>query len=313
MQKTTHQNGFNSLMEVIEYFKDDKTCMEYLQEWRWKGKIACPHCDHDKSYKFSDGIRFKCAKCRKQFNAKVGTFFHKSYIPLRKWLMAIYLLGTDKKSISSYQLAKNIKVTQKTAYFMMQRLRRSFEQQTIKPLEGAILADETFVGGKNKNRHIHKKVKNSAGRFYKDKAPVLGMLEAGGTLKAFVVPNTAADTLQPIIKHVVKKGSILITDEWSGYKGIEKHYEHHVVDHTKKNYVDDQGFTTNPLEGFWANLKRSILGVWHSISKKHLQRYVDETVFKYNFRNSTFGDMLREILSKCDRRLTYKRLVYGKD
>lgn len=306
-------NAFNSLFDVVEYFKDEKTCLAYLQEWRWKGEMECPHCGHEKAYKFSDGIRFKCADCRKQFTAKVGTFFQSSLVPLKKWFMAMYLLGTDKKGISSYQLAKAIRVTQKTAWFIMQRLRRAFEQQTIQPLKGVIIADETFVGGKNKNRHIDKKVRNSEGRGFKDKTPVLGLLEMGGILKAIVVPDTKAASLQPVVKHIVEKGSILVTDEWNGYAGMNKHYDHHVVDHTRKNYVDDQGFTTNPIEGFWSHLKRAVIGVWHYVSKKHLQRYVDEIVFKYNFRMANFGEMLQEILSKCGRRLTYKKLVYGKE
>lgn len=170
--------NFNSLLEVYDYFSDEQKCLDYLATQRWDGEIICPHCNHNKIYAFQDKKRFKCAKCRQQFTAKVGTIFEDSKVAMRKWFIAIYLVTSHKNGISSHQLAKDIKVTQKTAWFMLQRIRFGLGANVdTDELEGTIELDETFVGGKNKNRHADKKVENSQGRSFKDKTPVMGMLQ----------------------------------------------------------------------------------------------------------------------------------------
>lgn len=300
---------FNSLLEVVKYFKTERICLDYLQEWRWKNGMECPHCGHEKAYKFSDNKRFKCAHCKKQFTATVGTIFENTKVSLIKWYLAIFLVGAHKKGISSHQLAKDIEVTQKTAWFMLQRIRKAMEQKTIVPLSGIIMADETFVGGKNKNRHLDKKAKLAHGRMYWDKTPVLGLMEHGGQIKTFVVPDTQKETIAPIVKHVVEKGSVLVTDEWSAYKGLEHLYQHEPIDHSKLRYLSENGFSTNPLEGFWSHLKRAIIGVWHTVSKKHLQKYVDEITFKYNLRAEKYHTIMSSLLMNCGGRLTYKTLI----
>lgn len=225
---------FSSLFELFEYFKDEQTCLAYLAQQRWQGNIECPHCCHNKIYTLKGQVkRYKCAVCRKQFTAKANTVFEDSKLPLRKWFAAIYLILGHKKGISSYQLARDLNITQKTAWFLGHRIRHAIKQGSFsKQLEGIVESDETFIGGKNKNRHADKKVKNSQGRSFKDKTPVHGLLQRGGELRAFVIPNTKMENLIPTIFQNVKQGSRLMTDEW--YSHIPIYYEHEIVMHSAK-------------------------------------------------------------------------------
>lgn len=305
-------DNFNSLLELIEYFRDEQTAVEYLSAKRWKDGIVCPHCGNDKVYIFSDNKRYKCSKCRQQFTAKVGTIFEDSKIQLRKWFVAVYLITSHKKGISSHQLAKDLKVTQKTAWFMLHRIRFALNQGSFEmPLgnEGeTVEIDETFVGGKNKNRHKSKKIENSQGRSFKDKTPVVGMIERGGVLKAMQVPDTKSETLQPIIDKHVTVGSVVMTDEWWGYRKLHVAFQHHFVNHGAKEFAN--GIVhTNTIEGFWSLFKRSIIGIYHSASSKHIQQYVDEAVFRYNTRKMNEGGRVSIMLSNVAGRLTYKSLI----
>lgn len=176
------------------------------------------------------------------------------------------------------------------------------------PLNGEVEVDETYVGGKNKNRHVSKKVKSSRGRSVKDKTPVLGMIERNGKLVAKTVENTSAREITPeIVKRV--KNAILYTDEWLGYNTVDKMYEHFIVKHENGEYVNGKAYT-NTIEGFWSLLKRDIFGIYHFTSKKHLQRYVDEFVFRYNLRGMSDGNRFNLFLCKSEYRITYKELVY---
>jgi Transposase and inactivated derivatives len=304
------QAEFNSLIELVEYFKDEQTCIDYLACKRWDDKPCCPHCGCEKVYCFSDGQRYKCSKCRKQFTVRIGTIFEYSKISLKKWFIAIYLITSHKKGISSHQLARDLKVTQKTAWFILHRIRYALGQCDLDiQLDNDVEVDETYVGGKNKNRHWDKKVKNSQGRSCKDKTPVFGMVERGGMVVARVVPNVKGSTLKNIIKDTVKETARLMTDEYVGYIGLEKMYDHYVVNHGRGQYVDGDSYT-NTMEGFWSLLKRGVIGIYHSLSRKHLQRYCDEFVFRYNTRKLKEGERMNKMLSLCQVRLTYKKLIY---
>jgi len=307
MAKYKSPEDFSSLFELMDYFKDEQTCLGYLAEQRWPDGIECPHCYHTKVYVLNGKVkRYKCGICRKQFTAKANTIFEDSKLPLRKWFAAIYLLLAHRKGISSYQLARDIKVTQKTAWFLAQRIRHAIKQGSFaKKLDGVVESDETFVGGKNKNRHADKKVKNNQGRSFKDKTPVLGLVQRGGELRAFVVPNTKMEVLVPIILANVEQGSKLMTDEW--YSPING-YEHSIVMHSAKQYGNGDAHT-NTLEGFWALLKRSIIGIYHKVSPKHLQRYVDEAVYRYNTKHLTDGHKALILLTIVNGSLKYKQLV----
>lgn len=307
-------SNFDNLIDLITYFSDDKKCLSYLEEWRWdNGEPVCPHCSHKKVYRFSDGRRYKCASCREQFTAKIGTIFEDSKIPLKKWFVAIYLVTSHKKGISSHQLAKDISVTQKTAWFMLHRIRWGLGQDTMYEDsmggEGSdVEVDETFVGGKNKNRHKDKKVEACQGRSYKDKVPVMGMVQRNGVLRALKVSDTKSETLQPIIEKHVAKGTKIHTDEWWGYRKLNEVYSHNYVNHGGGEYVNGDTHT-NTLEGFWGLFKRSIFGIYHSASSKHIQAYVDEAVFRYNTRMLGEGNRVTLTIVNAKQPLKYKQLI----
>lgn len=240
---------FSSLYELLEYFNSEQVCLKYLAHQRWQDNVTCPHCEHDKVYELNGANkRFKCAACRKHFTAKAGLIFEDSKVPLCKWFAAIYLVLSHRKGISSYQLARDIGVTQKTAWFLAMRIRNAIKQGTFeRQLSGIVEVDETFVGGKNKNRHKNKRVPKSTGRSYKDKTPVQGLLERSGDLRAFVVPNTKLQILELIVIENVEFGSRLMTDEW--YSNMPD-YQHEIVRHGRGEYVNG-ACHINTLEGVW--------------------------------------------------------------
>ncbi len=243
---------FKNLAELIEYFSDKQKCYDYLTQLRWNGNVTCSFCNCEKVYELKgDNKRFKCSNCRKQFSASKGTIFENSPIPFQKWFMAVYILTAHKKGISSIQLGTDMGVTQKTAWFMAHRVRFALKVSSFDiQLDGVVQADETFMGGKNKNRHADKKVKNSQGRSVKDKTPVFGLADEKGKVKTQVIPNTQAETIKPIIiAELVKKGSIVVTDEWQAYRGLAKNYQHVVVNHKEGKYVCGP-YSTNRIEGF---------------------------------------------------------------
>jgi len=309
MESSEVRDKFDSLIEFSDYFKDEQTCIDYFAKKRWGDSPYCPHCGCKKIYCFSDKRRYKCSECRKQFTAKTGSLFEGTKLSLRKWFMAIYLITSHKKGISSYQLAKDLKVTQKTAWFILHRIRYGMSKGFGIRLEGDVEVDETYVGGKNKNRHWNKKVKNSQGRSIIDKTPVFGMLQRGGNVITKVIPDVRGETLQNIIKQYIKKNSRILSDEYLGYRGLEKLYEHRIVNHGAKQYVNGDIYT-NTIEGFWSILKRGILGIYHQVSRKHLQKYTDEFSFRYNVKKLSEGQKVNKMLSLCCVRLKYKNLVY---
>jgi transposase-like protein len=301
----------NNLIEITKYFEDKDTCLSYLTSMRWpKGNVECVFCSHPKVYQLKGANKhYKCASCRKQFSAIKGTIFENSPVSLQKWFTAIYILGSHKKGISSVQLGKDLSVRQATAWFMMQRIRYALKVKTFdKQAFGLLQLDETFIGGKNKNRHAHKKVPNSQGRSFKDKTPVLGMLRTGGNVHTVVIPDTKATTIKPIIKCLVSNGSILITDEWLGYTGLKKDYAHIVINHKEQEYVRG-AFHTNGIENYWSLLKRGIYGIYHQVSPKHLHRYCDEFSFRYNTRRISDKERFKVLLESVNCRLTYKELT----
>lgn len=289
-----------SIIDLFNSLHDETSCREFLEYQRWHGEPICPHCHRQSKehYQLKRQGLYKCKSCRRTFSATVGTMFEGSHVPLRKWFYAIYVFLSHKKGISSTQLAKDIGVTQKTAWFILERIRHELHGKFISLFENMTQVDETYIGGRNKGR-----VKNNQGRSLKTKTPVVGLL-SDGKVKTFVTPNTSGKVLKAIIYDLVKPGSIVITDGWKGYKGISKEYEHKVVEHSTGEYVKD-GFHTNSIEGFWSHLKRGIMGIYHKVSPKHLFRYCDEFAFRYNTR--TFSDVERFILFIMS---TYKRIKY---
>lgn len=300
---------FKSVLELFQCFPDEQSCIDHLEKLRWNGNVVSPFDPTSVVYKCK-GNKYRCKNTGKYFNVKTNTLFDSTKVKLRKWFAAIWLVTAHKKGISSAQLARDIDVTQKTAWFMLQRIRNCFGIENTHELNNTVEIDETYIGGKNKNRHADKRVDGSHGRSVKDKVPVLGMIERKGKLLAKVVKNTTCEVLTPeIVRHV--KDAIIYTDEWWGYNSIRQLFQHQDVHHKAKEYVRGDVYT-NTIEGFWSLLKRGILGIYHFTSKQHLQKYVDEFVFRYNTRKHSDCVRFNFLLQNTEHRLTYKELIYGK-
>lgn len=298
------QNNFSNLLELITQFSDEQKCQKYLEEARWNGQIVCPHCKNDeKIYKFKNGKLYKCGKCRKQFSVRVGTIFEDSQLSLKKWFMAIYLITAHKKGISSLQLSKDIGVTQKTAWFMLHRIRHAIKAKSFdKPLLSNIVeVDETYVGGKHHGKR---------GRGSENKTPVMGIVERHGKIRTKKLDNVKKATLQNEILKNVDKEAVVMTDDWLGYNGLSKLFEHYVINHSKDVFVVDGIIHTNTIDGYWSLFKRGLLGIYHSISKKHLDRYCDEFEFRYNTRGNKDVERFASVFQMCNnKRIQYKQLI----
>ena len=296
-------------MSLMAYFKDEQICKDYLETIRWNGSIKCAYkdCGCTKVYKCAG--RYKCSECERIFSVRVGTIFEDSKIPLQKWFAAIYLITSHKKGISSLQLHRDLGITQKTAWFLLHRVRTTLGLNIgTDKFTGTCEADETFIGGKNKNRHAHKKVENSQGRSFKDKSPVAGVIERGGELRAKQVPDTKGFNLKSFIVKNIAFGSEINTDEWWGYNGLAAAFKHNVVKHNEGQYVNGNTHT-NTLEGFWSLLKRGVVGIYHSMSNKRLQKYIDEFVFRYNTRNHSEANRFDLMLNNIATHITYEQLI----
>lgn len=300
--------NFNSIHDLFKEFPTEQSCIDHLEKLRWNGFVVSPFDSTSKVYKCKDN-RYRCKNTGKYFNVKTNTLFDNTKIELRKWFAAIWLVTSHKKGISSLQLSRDIDVTQKTAWFMLQRIRNCFGIENNNELTNTVEMDETYVGGRNKNRHADKKIENSQGRSVKDKTPVFGMVERGGKLNAKVVKDTTCVTLtQETVKYV--KDALVYTDEWWGYRSIRQLFQYDIINHRSKEYVRNDVYT-NTIEVFWSLLKRGIIGIYHFTSKQHLQRYVDEFVFRYNTRKQTECARFNILLQNTEHRLTYKELIYG--
>jgi len=293
---------FKSLYELFEAIPDEKAAISYFKAIRWRNGEFCPYCGHDKLYPFKDGKTWKCAQCRDRFSIRVGTIFEDSKIPLRKWLAAIWFITSHKKGIASTQLAKDIDVTQKTAWFMLHRLRHAARTRSFnRPLRGIVEVDETYIGGKERKKHRRRRGKDP-------KVLVFGMLERGGELRA--KPMASQKDVRPEIFKQVSREAILMTDEWIAYTGLRHHYNHYTVNHCAGEYVSkDSGAHINTMEGAWSLLKRQIYGIHHWVSAKHVHRYVAEATWRFNRRVLKEAPRFAEFLARLDGRLTYKTLT----
>lgn len=298
---------FKSILDLIKVFPDEQTCIEHLERLRWNGNVVSPFDEFSKVYKCA-GNKFRCKNTGKYFNVRTGTMFDNTKIELQKWFVAIFLITGHKKGISSLQLSRDLDTTQKTAWFMLHRIRNCFGIDASEMLENEVEIDETFVGGKNKNRHAGKKIEGSQGRSAKDKAPVLGMVERGGNVIAKKIDDTKFESISPEVLKRVKDSAKIYTDEWLGYRGLERIYDHSFVKHNAGEYVQGK-IHTNTIEGFWSLLKRGIIGIYHFTSKKHLQKYVDEFAFRYNSRKATGYNRFNLMLENSTNRLTYNTLT----
>jgi transposase-like protein len=300
-----------TLLEAIRYFSDPDVCLDYMSKMRWPdGRVICPTCG-------ADGVRFistrRLWECknkhpRRQFSIKVGTILEDSAIGLDKWLAAMWLIANAKNGISSYEIARSLGVTQKTAWFMLQRIRLAM-QSNDGPLSGRVEVDETYIGGKARNMHKAKRKAKIVGRSgHTGKVAVMGLLERHGEFRYAILPNVGRPAMEKPIRAKVEGGAEVITDAFGSYKKLKDEYVHNVIDHAEK-YVDGH-VHTNGLENFWALLKRTITGTYVSIEPFHLFRYLDEQSFRFNNREDVDGGRFAKVSAAiADRRLTYAHLT----
>lgn len=301
---------FDSLYELLDYFDTEDKCVDYLAQLRWNGEPECPYCGHNESYVLNTtnrGKRWKCVKCQKQYSVRVGTVFEESRLPLKKWFVAIYLITAHKKGISSHQLARDLKITQKSAWFILHRVRETFKQSDEKFTE-IIEVDETYIGGLEKNKHRTKRIGNTQGRSTKVKTPVLGIIQRNGKVYAIPVTDTKAETLLPIMLNKVDEKAKVFTDEWRSYKVLGVIYDHDCVNHSVDEFVKGD-VHTNSIESFWALLKRGIVGIYHHLSDEHLVKYINEFTFRFNNKRLSEGSRVDISLANSKGRLSYKELI----
>ena len=308
-----------TLQEAIAYFANPEHAFVYAVNWRWPdGVVTCPRCGHDKHSFIKTRRIWFCKGCKKQFTVKVGTIFEDSPIGMDKWLVAMWMVTNCKNGVSSYEMHRAIGVTQKSAWFMLHRIRLAMQDETIGKLghNGPVEMDETFVGGKIKNMHKAKKPKPPSTRTNRlsgiiGKTIVVGMLERNGRVKAEVVMDRTNSTLHALASKHILSDSTLITDEWGGYQGND--FEHQVINHANE-YVNGL-IHTNGIENFWSLLKRGLNGTYVSVEPFHLFRYIDEQAFRYNNRATkdnplTDSDRFTLALSQvAGKRLTYQELT----
>lgn len=301
-----------TLMEAIKFFSNPETCFWFVAEMRWPDGNECPRCGGGGFSFLKTRMMFKCKTCQKQYSVKVGTIFEDSPVGLDKWLTAMWMMSNCKNGVSSCEIARCIGVTQKSAWFMLHRIRRVMKTGSFIKLTGEVEADETFIGGKARNMHTNVRARRITGTGSKDKTAVMGLLERGGEVRAAVVPSRKKATLQAEVRQHVEAGAALYTDALLSYDGLAGDYAHAVVDHAIE-YVNGR-VHTNGLENFWSLLKRGINGTYVSVEPFHLHRYLDEQTFRYNNRkNMNDGDRFMKTLGCIGgKRLTLPELT-GKE
>ncbi len=302
-----------TLQEAIKYFADPDNALNYVVARRWPNGVSCPTCGSSEVRFLSTRRLWECkgSHPKKQFSVKVGTIFEDSPIGLDKWLAAMWLLVSCKNGISSYEISRDLGISQKSAWHLMHRVRATVQSGSFGRLSGEVEVDESFIGGKARNMHLNKRRKRITGPGGKDKVPVLGILERGGKVRTMVVPSRRKKALQDAVKEHVEAGSAIFTDELLSYRGLDADYAHQVIDHAVE-YARGN-VHTNTMENFWSLLKRGLHGTYVSVEPFHLFRYLDEQAYRFNNREMTDAERFSEaVASIVGKRLTWDRLT-GKE
>lgn len=295
--------------------QDEKAAVEFLEKQRWGDHPACPHCGDLDVYQMKDSktgerqanYRWRCHGCKQQFTVRVGTVFEDSRIPMMHWCFGFWRASTSKKGVSALEIHRQTGISYKSALFMLHRIRFAMNENNTTPLDGVVEVDELYVGGRP--RHVHKSRETKP----RAKSAVLGMLERNGQVRPRIVADVTSATLKGMIRNHVSRSARIMTDEWSSYRGLSKEFaDHQTVRHSTYEYVRGD-VHTNSIEGFFGMVRRSLDGIYHSVSHKHLHRYLSECEFRYNHRHLTDGERaVRAIRAANHKRLTYAQQVGSK-
>jgi len=326
---------FKSIVEFQKHFSTDEKCREHLEQSRWNGTPACPFCGSINVCRFKTGKLFNCRDCRKNFSVTVGTIYENSKVPLNKWYLATYILTNHSKGISSLQLAGWLGVTQKTAWFINHRIREMLKENQPELLSDTVESDESFIGGSvtnwsNKKRKayieggknwqanktmvigvVEREVSTFIERPHKvikDKTVTEKVITKQSRVVTKVIDSISIDNITSFVKGTVKPGAYLYTDELAAYKHLADQFKHESVNHNAGEYRNGNAYT-NTIEGFWSILKRQIVGIHHSVSSKHLQRYCNESSFRYNQRKLSQNEKFEGAIRRCNCRLKYRSLI----
>ncbi|MEP6674528.1 MAG: IS1595 family transposase [Ferruginibacter sp.] len=308
---------FKNFHEASKYFSNEDVCRDELAKLRWKdGIVVCPKCGTAGAYTYANCIWYKCKSvtCKSRFSVTVGTFCENTKLPLSKWFMGIWLISAHKKGISSCQLSRDLGIGRKAAWFMLHRIREMLRTGLTKKMEGISEADEMYVGGSISNKHIsvRKKYAESGNNWQENKSLVLGLIQREGEAMAVVVEGDAYSQIVTTIKDNVKPNSHVMTDTHAYYSPLSADFTHSTVNHSANEFIRGNAYT-NTIEGMFSHFKRSIYGIYHQISKKHTQRYLDEFIMRWNSRKISDTERFKLAFNTMERRLTYNMLIAEKE
>ena len=308
---TPHEEDPKAVLSVFEFFEmlpDEQSAIEFIESVRWPDGVVCPRCKSSRTKRIANQKRYNCNDCRHQFSVRTGTVFERSRIPLRKWLYTLYMVQTARKGISSVQLSKELGITQKSAWFMLHRIREAMDPG-LELLSGEVEIDEAYVGGLEKNKHSNKKLHKE---WLSGKQIVLGMRERNdGRIVLRPIHSGQKSTVEDEIRFAIKDGSIIYSDEGNAYVDLELSYTHDTVNHQRGEYVREN-VTTNSIESVWAIMKRAHKGVYHHWSKKHGARYLNEVAYRLTEGNVRVPDIVKinKLALRCfEVQLTYRELI----